>query len=227
MSDQVPSSGIPNVAGTFTSMHITGNLQVDGGATVNGTMGANVFALAGSHVPTTPGTIQNGIFYGFNIYAITGTTDDFSVFGADGAYIVHTPTGTHDVTFAGNVKISGKTQLQTQTDEIALNVLGSTVDDSAFIQLTDHTGATVTAQFGYQGGILNVLNRQGAIFIEPANGGGLVDGVQVDGTSVATNTRMLLYTVDTGSVQRVKTITNAAVLTLLGMGAGRLLYVSA
>jgi hypothetical protein len=51
--------------------------------------------------------------------------------------------------------------------------------------------------------------------------------MQLDGTTTATNTRLLLYTVDTGTVQRVQTITNAAILTLLGLGAGRLLYVPA
>lgn len=55
----------------------------------------------------------------------------------------------------------------------------------------------------------------------------LLNAAATDQDATATNTRLLLYTVDTGTVQRVKTITNASILTLLGLGAGRLLYVPA
>lgn len=55
----------------------------------------------------------------------------------------------------------------------------------------------------------------------------VTDAMQLDGVTTAAFTRMSLWINDTGTVQRVQTITNAAILTLLGLGAGRLLYVPA
>lgn len=49
---------------------------------------------------------------------------------------------------------------------------------------------------------------------------------QVDGDSTATFTRMLVYVVDTGTLQRVQTINNAAIQTLTGLATARLLYVA-
>lgn len=49
--------------------------------------------------------------------------------------------------------------------------------------------------------------------------------LQVDGATTATFTRMLVYVVDTGTLQRVQTITNAAIQSLTGLATARLLYV--
>ena len=70
------------------------------------------------------------------------------------------------------------------------------------------------------------LLRSGTSTLSIQDGGANIAG-QFDQSATATHSRLLLYTVDTGTVQRVQTITNAAILTLLGLGAGRLLYVPA
>lgn len=78
------------------------------------------------------------------------------------------------------------------------------------------TGAAAPATISFQTGV--AIASSGTLQTATTQ-------LQIDGTTTATFTRMLVYVVDTGTLQRVQTINNAAIQTLTGLATARLLYV--
>jgi len=165
-----------------------------------------------------------------------------------GLTLSHTTAGGHLATFPNTVNVTGAIVSGGSITSGSSFATGS----GGNIQITDPTRvfywAGRTQLYSPADGILGLANIAGSGFTRllfgPTTTGftalsfaattlsiTLADGTgsyaSFDQSAAAGDSRMLLYTVDTGTMQRVQTITNAAILTLLGLGAGRLLYVPA
>jgi len=103
-----------NTSGTVATITNAGGLTLAGALTGTSATLSGRLTFSANSSATAANQFGRDATYGMFQWASTGSTDDWTVFGAGGAYIMHVPTGTVNTVFGGN----------TTSSSIA-NILGS------------------------------------------------------------------------------------------------------
>ena len=220
----------------------SGNTVVGSGAHAIVAAAATTVMGFGSFCDFVNGTVIGGQSSSLTPLAvIVGHGSTTSVTGTKAIVIGQAATSTHDqaivighgaASIGANTMTVGGTNLDVRT--VVIGKGNTTVSPAArMVRWTNASGldniaGNVTWQAPLSTGAAAPANHVFTVGVAHGSDAVLQTAdiaMQLDGSVAAGDTRMLLYTADTGTVQRVKTITNAAIDTLTGIAGSRLLYV--
>jgi hypothetical protein len=91
-----------NTSGTVATITNAGGLTLAGALTGTSATFSGKITFSANSGATASGQIGRDATYGMFQWASSGTTNDWTVFGVGGAYIMHVPTGTVNTVFGGN-----------------------------------------------------------------------------------------------------------------------------